>query len=28
LLPPKPLFTKLDEGLIEEELSRLGQGGS
>ena len=27
LLPPQPLFTKLDEGLIEEELSRLGQGG-
>jgi methionyl-tRNA synthetase len=28
LLSPNPLFTKLDEGLIEEELSRLGQGGS
>jgi methionyl-tRNA synthetase len=28
LLPPEPLFTKLDGGLIEEELSRLGQGGS
>lgn len=24
LLPPQPLFTKLDEGLIEEETSRLG----
>jgi len=24
LLPPKPLFSKLDEGLIEEETSRLG----
>jgi len=27
LLPPQPLFTKLDEGLIAEEVSRLGQGG-
>ncbi len=26
LLPPQPLFSKLDEGLIEEEVSRLGQG--
>jgi len=26
LLPPKPLFAKLDEGLIAEEVSRLGQG--
>jgi methionyl-tRNA synthetase len=26
LLPPKPLFSKLDEALIEEEVSRLGQG--
>ena len=25
LLPPEPLFAKLDEGLIEEEASRLGQ---
>ncbi|MBI4180714.1 MAG: methionine--tRNA ligase [Chloroflexi bacterium] len=25
LLPPKPLFTKLEEGLAEEETSRLGQ---
>jgi len=24
LLPPEPLFSKLDEGLIEEEVSRLG----
>ena len=24
LLPPQPLFTKLDEGLVEEESSRLG----
>jgi methionyl-tRNA synthetase len=24
LLPPEPLFTKLDEGLVEEETSRLG----
>ena len=23
LLPPQPLFSKLDEGLIEEEVSRL-----
>jgi methionyl-tRNA synthetase len=28
LLSPQPLFTKLDEGLIEEELSRLRRGGS
>ena len=26
LLPPEPLFTKLDEGLVEEETGRLGQG--
>ncbi len=26
LLLPKPLFSKLDEGLIAEEISRLGQG--
>ena len=26
LLPPEPLFSKLDEGLIDEEISRLGQG--
>jgi len=26
LLPPEPLFSKLDEGLIEEEIGRLGQG--
>ncbi len=26
LLPPKPLFAKLDEGLVAEEVSRLGQG--
>ena len=26
LLPPEPLFSKLDEELIEEETSRLGQG--
>jgi methionyl-tRNA synthetase len=26
LLPPQPLFAKLDEGLIAEEVSRLGQG--
>ena len=25
LLPPQPLFSKLDEKLIEEEASRLGQ---
>jgi methionyl-tRNA synthetase len=25
LLPPKPLFSKLDEGLVEKETSRLGQ---
>jgi methionyl-tRNA synthetase len=25
LLEPKPLFTKLDEGLAEEETSRLGR---
>ena len=25
LLPPKPLFSKLDESLIEEETNRLGQ---
>ena len=25
LLPPKPLFSKLDEELIEEETNRLGQ---
>ncbi len=25
LLPPQPLFSKLDEGLIEEETARLGQ---
>jgi len=25
LLPPQPLFTKLDEDLIEQETSRLGQ---
>ena len=25
LLPPKPLFSKLDEKLVEEEASRLGQ---
>jgi methionyl-tRNA synthetase len=24
LLPPEPLFSKLDEGLIEEEVSRVG----
>ena len=24
LLPPQPLFSKLDEGLVEEETSRLG----
>ena len=24
LLPPQPLFSKLDEGLVEEEASRLG----
>jgi methionyl-tRNA synthetase len=28
LSPPQPLFAKLDEGLIEEELGRLRQGGS
>jgi methionyl-tRNA synthetase len=28
LSSPQPLFTKLDEGLIEEELSRLRRGGS
>ena len=27
LLPPKPLFTKLDEKLADEETSRLGQAG-
>jgi len=26
LLPPKPLFAKLDEGLVEEEVGRLGSG--
>ena len=26
LLPPQPLFVKLDEGLVEEEVSQLGQG--
>jgi methionyl-tRNA synthetase len=26
LLPPKPLFSKLEEGLIEKEVSRLRQG--
>jgi methionyl-tRNA synthetase len=26
LLPPEPLFSKLDEELIAEEVSRLGQG--
>ncbi len=25
LLPPEPLFSKLDDGLIEEETARLGQ---
>jgi hypothetical protein len=25
LLSPKPLFSKLDDDLIEEEVSRLGQ---
>jgi methionyl-tRNA synthetase len=25
LLPPQPLFTKLDEKLVDEETSRLGQ---
>ena len=25
LLPPEPLFTKLDEGLIAEETARLGK---
>jgi len=24
LLPPEPLFSKLDEGLVEEETKRLG----
>ena len=24
LLPPEPLFSKLDEGVVEEETSRLG----
>ncbi len=28
LLPPEPLFSKLDEGLVEEETSRLGLPGS
>jgi len=28
LLPPEPLFSKLDEGLVEEETSRLGLSGS
>ena len=28
LLPPQPLFVKLDEGLIEEETSRLGHAHS
>jgi methionyl-tRNA synthetase len=27
LLPPEPLFSKLDERLADEETSRLGQGG-
>jgi len=26
LLPPEPLFSKLDEGLVEEETNRLGHG--
>ena len=25
LLPPEPLFSKLDEGLVEEETSKLGK---
>jgi methionyl-tRNA synthetase len=28
LLPPEPLFSKLDEGLVEEEAARLGQASS
>lgn len=28
ILPPQPLFSKLDEGLIEEETGRLGQNRS
>ncbi|WP_369131753.1 methionine--tRNA ligase [Modestobacter sp. I12A-02662] len=27
LAPPKPVFTKLDESVVEEELARLEQGG-
>jgi len=28
LLPPEPLFSKLDEGLVEEEMARLGHASS
>jgi methionyl-tRNA synthetase len=28
LAPPKPIFTKLDESVVEEELRRLEEGGS
>ena len=28
LAPPKPIFTKLDESVVEEELRRLEEGGA